>query len=81
MKDLEQKISEFLDEINKDAKPSFKFRGFGESSIDLAVYFRGNKYGDQNPIVHEFIKNIHGRFKKEGIEIPYPVRTIINQEN
>ena len=70
-----------LDEINKDAKPSFKFRGFGESSIDLAVYFRGNKYGDQNPIVHEFIKNIHDRFKKEGIEIPYPVRTIINQEN
>ena len=70
-----------LDEINKDAKPSFKFRGFGESSIDLAVYFRGNKYGDQNPIIHEFIMNIHDRFKKEGIEIPYPVRTIINQEN
>ena len=68
-----------MDEINKDAKPSFKFRGFGESSIDLAVYFRGNKYGDQNPIIHEFIKDIHERFNKEGIEIPYPVRTIINQ--
>ena len=68
-----------MDEINKEAEPSFKFRGFGESSIDLAVYFRGNKYGDQNPIIHEFIKNIHERFKKEDIDIPYPIRTIINQ--
>ena len=67
-----------MDEINKDTLPSFKFRAFGESSIDLAVYFRGNKYGDQNPIIHQFIKNIHERFNKEGIEIPYPIRTVIN---
>ncbi len=68
-----------MEEINKETTPSFKFRGFGESSIDLAVYFRGNKYGDQNPIIHEFIKKIHQRFTQEGIEIPYPVRTIIKQ--
>ncbi|MFL2983275.1 MAG: mechanosensitive ion channel family protein [Candidatus Neomarinimicrobiota bacterium] len=69
-----------MEEINKDAEPSFKFRGFGESSIDLAVYFRGNKYGDQNPIIHEFIKRLHKRFAKEGIEIPYPVRTIFQNQ-
>ena len=68
-----------MDEVNKDAEPSFKFRGFGESSIDLAVYFRGNKYGDQNPIIHEFIKRLHKRFNQEGIEIPYPVRTVIQR--
>ena len=65
-----------MEEVNKESEPSFKFRRFGESSIDLAVYFRGNKYGDQNPIIHEFIKKIHNRFAEEGIEIPYPVRTI-----
>ncbi len=65
-----------MEEVNKESEPSFKFRRFGESSIDLAVYFRGNKYGDQNPIIHEFIKKIHKRFAEEGIEIPYPVRTI-----
>ena len=65
-----------MEEVNKESEPSFKFRRFGESSIDLAVYFRGNKYGDQNPIIHEFIKKIHKRFADEGIEIPYPVRTI-----
>ena len=65
-----------MEEVNNESEPSFKFRRFGESSIDLAVYFRGNKYGDQNPIIHEFIKKIHKRFTEEGIEIPYPVRTI-----
>ena len=65
-----------MDEVNKEAEPSFKFRAFGESSIDLAVYFRGNKYGDQNPIIHEFIKKVHKRFSDENINIPYPIRTI-----
>ena len=68
-----------MEEVNKDAEPSFKFRGFGESSIDLVVYFRGNKYGDQNPIIHEFIKRLHKRFNQEGIEIPYPMRTVIQR--
>ena len=68
-----------MDETNKDSEPSFKFKAFGESSIDLSVYFRGNKYGDQNPIIHEFIKNIHKRFKQEKIEIPFPVRTLIQR--
>jgi len=69
-----------MDEINKETEPSFKFRSFGESSIDLAVYFRCNKYGDQNPIIHEFIKKIHRRFDQEGINIPFPTRTIINHQ-
>ncbi len=67
-------------EINKETRPSFKFRSFGESGIDLAVYFRCNKYGDQNPIIHEFIKKIHRRFEQEGINIPFPTRTIINHQ-
>ena len=66
-------------ETNKSSQPSFKFRGFGESSIDFAIYFRGNRYGDQNPIIHQFIKNIHKRFKEEKINIPFPIRTIIKK--
>ena len=69
-----------MDETNKEAEPSFKFKAFGESSIDFSVYFRGNKYGDQNPIIHEFIQKIHKRFKQEKIEIPFPVRTILQPQ-
>ncbi len=71
--------SSMAEEINQNSEPVIRFRGFGESSIDIMVYFRGNKYGDQNPIIHSFIKKIHQRFKDEGIEIPFPMRTIINK--
>ena len=75
--EIANEIHSSMEEVNRDAEPSFKFRAFGESSIDLAVYFRGNKYGDQNPIIHEFIKRVHKRFSEEKIDIPYPIRTII----
>jgi len=74
-KDLHQN----MDEMNKQSTPSFKFRGFGQSSIDFMVYFRGNKYGDQNPIIHAFVKKLHKRFNEEGIEIPFPIRTVIQR--
>ena len=77
--DVANELHQTLEETNKLSKPSFKFRGFGESSIDFAIYFRGNKYGDQNPIIHQFIKKIHKRFKEESIQIPYPIRTIIKK--
>ena len=80
IEEVSNKIHKTMVEVNKDAEPSFKFKGFGQSSIDLVVYFRGNKYGDQNPIIHEFIKAIHKRFDEENIEIPYPVRTLVHKK-
>ena len=72
-------LHQYMDEMNKQSTPSFKFKGFGESSIDFMVYFRGNKYGDQNPIIHEFVKKLHKRFNEEGIDIPFPMRTVIQR--
>ena len=72
-------LHQYMDEMNKQSTPSFKFRGFGQSSIDFMVYFRGNKYGDQNPIIHAFVKKLHKRFNEEGIEIPFPMRTVIQR--
>jgi len=79
--EVANEIHSNMEETNKMSKPAFKFRQFGESSIDFMVYFKGNKYGDQNPIIHQFIKKLHKRFKDENIEIPFPIRTIINQDN
>ena len=77
--EIANEIHSSMEEVNRDAEPSFKFRAFGESSIDLAVYFRGNKYGDQNPIIHQFIKLVHKRYSDAGIEIPFPMRTVIHK--
>jgi small-conductance mechanosensitive channel len=31
----------------------------------------------QGPVRHEFIKRLHKRYGAEGIEIPFPIRTVI----
>ena len=68
-----------MEETNKNYEPTMRFQNFGESSVNLMVYFRGNRYGDHNPIIHEFIKLLHKRYSDEGIEIPFPVRTVIHK--
>jgi len=31
---------------------------------------------DQHLVRHEFIKRLHNRYRAEGIEIPFPQRTV-----
>ncbi len=34
-------------------------------------------FRSQGPVQHEFIKRLHRRYAEEGIEIPFPIRTVI----
>ena len=70
-----------IDGAKKDNPPVVRYFQFGQSSIDLKVYFRGEKYGDQHLIIDEFIRRIHKRFQSENIEIPFPIRTLIHKNN
>ncbi|MAW68493.1 MAG: mechanosensitive ion channel protein MscS [Candidatus Marinimicrobia bacterium] len=70
-----------IDGAKKDAPAVVRCFQFGPSSVDLKVYFRGEKYGDQHPIIDEFIRQIHKRFKSENIEIPFPIRTLIHKND
>lgn len=72
-------VQNSLDQTNKNYNPAMVFKSFGDSSINIMIYFRGNKYGDQNPIIHSFMKKIHKRYSEEGIEIPFPIRTIVHK--
>ena len=78
-KNVINEIQSSMEETNKNYEPTMRFQNFGESSVNLMVYFRGNRYGDHNPIIHQFIKLLHKRYSDEGIEIPFPVRTIIHK--
>jgi small-conductance mechanosensitive channel len=62
-----------------DFDPPVRFFEFGSSSINLKVYFRVRRYGDQHLVIHEFITRLHRRFEEEGIEIPFPIRTVIQK--
>lgn len=58
-------------------EPFIRFHTFNESSIDFSVILRGKEFTDQYLIKHEFIKRLHDRYRRESIEIPFPMRTVV----
>ncbi|MBH31484.1 MAG: mechanosensitive ion channel protein MscS [Candidatus Marinimicrobia bacterium] len=64
-----------------DYEPSMVFISFGESSIDFRVSMGAEHYSGQWAVTHEFIKQISKRFGEEGIEIPFPIRTVYQKNN
>jgi small-conductance mechanosensitive channel len=63
-----------------DFEPFVRYHTFGESSVDFTVILRAKEFVDQYLIKHEFVKRLHSRFAREGIVIPFPIRTIANRE-
>jgi small-conductance mechanosensitive channel len=50
--------------------------GFGESSLNFSLLCHIREIGDQNPVLAALNLRILKRFRKEGIEFPYPTRTV-----
>jgi small-conductance mechanosensitive channel len=57
-------------------QPFVRYDGFGDSSITLTVIMRGAEVVDQYLLRHEFVKRLHERYRREGIVIPFPIRTL-----
>ena len=73
---------EVMAQIDKDVKmePAVRFPTFGESSIDFNVVLHSSYFEHQFLLKHEFIKALTRRYREEGIEIPYPTRTVLQPE-
>lgn len=54
--------------------------GFGDSSLDFTLTCQVREFVDQYLAQHELRKRIFKRFNEEGIEIPYPHRTVYLRE-
>jgi small-conductance mechanosensitive channel len=72
MKDVPGGVPEF--------DPFIRYHTFGDSSINFTVILRGREFVDQYLIKHEFIKRLHARFDREGIVIPFPIRTVVARD-
>lgn len=59
-----------------DFEPFIRFHTFADFSINFSVILRGKEYTDQYLLKHEFVKRLHQRYRQEGIEIPFPIRTV-----
>jgi small-conductance mechanosensitive channel len=64
-----------------DPEPFVRFiPGFGESSLDFTLICQVGEFVDQYLAQHELRKRIFRRFREEGIEIPFPHRTVYLRE-
>ncbi len=61
----------------QEEEPVVRYHTFGDSSIDFNVRMMVHDFRSQRPVQHEFIKRLHRRFGEEGIEIPFPIRTLV----
>jgi small-conductance mechanosensitive channel len=50
--------------------------GFGDFSLNFTLVCQVREFTDQFDVQHELRKRILKRFRKEGIEIPFPSRTV-----
>jgi len=71
------KCAEDVPGLLKDPPPFVRFiPGFGDSSLDFTLICQVREFVDQYLAQHELRKRIFKRFKAEGIEIPFPQRTL-----
>lgn len=68
MKEVKGGVPEF--------EPFIRYHTFNDFSIDFTVMLRAKEFVNQYLIKHEFIKRLKDRYEKEGILIPFPIRTI-----
>jgi small-conductance mechanosensitive channel len=50
--------------------------GFGDSSLDFTLICQVKEFVDQYLVQHELRRRILKRFRREGVEIPFPIRTL-----
>jgi small-conductance mechanosensitive channel len=60
----------------KGYEPKIRFKKFGESNVEGAIYLKVLKFSEQYPVKHEFIKLIKKAFEKNKIEISRPIRFV-----
>ncbi len=60
-----------------DPEPFVRFiPGFGESALQFTLICQAREYVDQYAVQHEIRKRILKRFRKEGIQIPFPTQVV-----
>ena len=69
-------IAKKADYVEQKPAPRVRFRGFKDFSIHAQISVWVKRPALRGRVRSYIIKDIHKRFKKEGIEMPYPTREI-----
>ena len=71
-KEVMQEVSGGVPEFT----PFIRYHTFDDFSINFTVILRAKEFVDQYLVKHEFVKRLKKRYDQEGIEIPFPIRTV-----
>lgn len=74
--EVAQGVQATVDGAVRDFQPLVRFTAFGEWSVNFNLVLRATSFEQQPVVRHELIKRLHARFAAEGIDIPYPTRTL-----
>lgn len=78
VKRLLVEIARSVDEVLPDPAPEAFFVSFGDSALNLTLFFWVADYSRLFAVTDRLNSAILSRFREEGIVIPYPIRTVIN---
>lgn len=62
--------------VREGEEPALRYQEFGDSAITFRVRIMVDDFRAQFLVRHEFVKRLHARYAREGIEIPWPMRTL-----
>jgi len=66
-----------IDEVLRDPYPEPYFVSFGESALNMSLFFWVAEYGKLFAVTDRVNSQVVRRFRENGIEIPFPIRTVI----
>ena len=64
------------EKVLKEPEPAFAFLNFGDSSLDVSLRCRVGEVSERFQTTCELREAVLNRFRKEGIEIPFPQRVV-----
>jgi len=65
-----------IDDVLKDPGPEAYFVSFGDSALNMSLFFWVEEYAKLFATTDKINSRILNRFREQGIEIPFPIRTV-----
>ena len=74
--DVARQVAREVQGGEAEFEPLIRYHTFADFSINFTVIIRVKEFVNKYVVRHEFIKALHRRYRVEGIEIPFPIRTV-----
>jgi len=78
--EVAKEVMQEVDGALRGFQPFVRYNAFADSSVNFNVIMRVTEFKNRFLLTHMFIKRLHARYKREGIQIPFPTRSVFIQK-